>query len=390
MSKIALVVSHPIQHFCPQYVSFAQNEGVEFKVFFGSKLGLKKYFDANFKQEISWGDLGLNKFENQFVNGDQVIPSDKNLDAPVLDSALAEFNPELVIIYGYFQKLQRRTHRWAIANGVRIGYISDSEFRHGRNRLKEMLKYFFIKRYFSSIDYFLSVGNANEDFYRYYGVESKRIVRMHFPINIIHYEKSFAERHKLRERIRDQYKINSNEVVLSIVGKLVSWKNQDHIIDSVKLLEERGVFVHLFILGSGDLIEILKQKASSLKHSVIHFTGFTNPEELPAYYAATDIYVHSAAIEPHSLAVSEAIYMGCPIILSDRCGSYGVTDDVQESRNGFVYEFGNREMLANKIEILINDAAMRFEFGLHSIQISRQFQNRSHYKMLDELKTLLN
>ena len=43
--KIAIVVSHPIQHFCPQYVSFAKNKDIELKVFFGSALGHKKYTD---------------------------------------------------------------------------------------------------------------------------------------------------------------------------------------------------------------------------------------------------------------------------------------------------------------------------------------------------------
>ena len=57
--RVALIVSHPIQHFCPQYVSFAKNKDVVFKVFFGSALGLKKYYDPNFKKEISWANLKL-------------------------------------------------------------------------------------------------------------------------------------------------------------------------------------------------------------------------------------------------------------------------------------------------------------------------------------------
>ncbi len=52
--RIAIVISHPIQHFCPQYVSFTQNKNVELKVFFASTLGYKKYVDVNFGKEISW------------------------------------------------------------------------------------------------------------------------------------------------------------------------------------------------------------------------------------------------------------------------------------------------------------------------------------------------
>ena len=62
--RIGIVASHPIQHFCPQYASFAQNKNIHLMVFFGSNHGLKKYFDPNFKQEISWTGLKLDQFNN--------------------------------------------------------------------------------------------------------------------------------------------------------------------------------------------------------------------------------------------------------------------------------------------------------------------------------------
>ena len=58
-------------------------------------------------------------------------------------------------------------------------------------------------------------------------------------------------------------------------------------------------------------------------------------------YCAADVYVHCSDNEPHSLAITEAIYCGLPVVLSDRCGSYGPTDDVQPGINGFVYRCGD-------------------------------------------------
>ncbi len=379
------MVSHPIQHFCPQYVSFARNKNVSFKVFFGSMLGLKKYFDPNFKKEISWGNLNLHLFDHSFLNGDQVIPSDGKLDAPALDAALVEFRPDLITIYGYFQKLQRRAHRWALANKVKLAYISDGELRQHRGRLKELVKFFFIKRYFSRISYFLSVGDANEDYYRHYGVSTDKIVRMHFPIDLDQFEARFAEKESLRIGIRNQYKIGGNQLVLLVVGKLVQWKNQDHIIKAMKLLEDEGIFTCLFILGSGEMFDRWKEEAQSLKQSVVHFPGFVNPEDLPAYYAAADIYVHPASMEPHSIAISEAIYMGCPIIISDRCGSYGPHDDVQEGKNGYVFQFGNVKQLSQCIRVLVNDENLRHNFRGHSHEIATQFQLSAHRESLGEI-----
>lgn len=383
--RVAIVISHPIQHFCPQYVSFAENNEIELKVFFGSALGYKKYVDENFKTEVSWNNLQLDRFPHCFLNGDQVIQPDKNLDAPLLEKELEHFRPDLLFTYGYFQKLQRRAHHWAIKNKVPMAYISDSELRHAENTAKRWLKSFFLRRYFSPVSYFLTMGDANEAYYHKYRVPSEKFLRMHYPIDYRLYQKAFLQKERLRLGIRNQYSIGENDMVLSVVGKLVAWKNQDHAIEAMKLLENEGVYVHLFIIGSGNMRSEWEEKARRLEKSKVHFTGFVKAEELPSYYAATDIYVHPASLEPHSVAISEAIIMGCPVILSDRCGSHGATDDVQEGKNGFVYPFADIKMLAGKIKLLLQDNEKRQTFSSYSHIQGSEFQVRSNVEMLKEL-----
>jgi glycosyltransferase involved in cell wall biosynthesis len=383
--RIAIVISHPIQHFCPQYVSFAENDEIELKVFFGSALGHKKYVDENFKTEVNWNNLQLERFPHRFLNGEQVIQPDKNLDAPSLEKELEHFHPDLLFTYGYFQKLQRRSHGWAIKNKVPIAYISDSELRHPENTAKRWLKSFFLRRYFSKVSYFLTMGDANEAYYRKYQVPSEKLLRMHYPIDYRAYQESFLQKDRLRAGMRNQYSIHENEMVFSVVGKLVAWKNLDHIIEAIKLLEDEGIFVHLFIIGSGNMRSEWEEKAGGLKKNKVHFTGFVKAEDLPSYYANTDIYVHPASLEPHSVAISEAIIMGCPVILSDRCGSYGATDDVQEGKNGFVYPFGDIKLLAEKIKLLVKDNRLRKDFSGYSHQLGMQFQQNSHHNMLEQL-----
>jgi glycosyltransferase involved in cell wall biosynthesis len=259
--KIALVVSHPIQHFCPQYASFAKHTGIDFKVFFASSMGLEKYVDPNFKREISWGNLNLDAFEHEFLNNRALITSDEKLDAPDLEVALEKFNPDVVIIYGYFQKLSRRAHRWASSNGVKLAYISDSELRHKRNWFKSTLKRIWLYRYFSAIDFFLSVGDANEEFYRRHGVPSSRFVRMHFSIDKNYYDACFPNRDELKNKIRQQYGIAKDRCVTSVVGKLVPWKNQDHLIDALQLLEKQGKQVDALLVGSGEMEAAWTKKA---------------------------------------------------------------------------------------------------------------------------------
>jgi glycosyltransferase involved in cell wall biosynthesis len=383
--RVALVVSHPIQHFCPQYESFARYPGAVFKVFFASMLGYQKYFDADFKKEISWGNISLDKFDHTFLNESAVLPADAGLDAPNIGDRLLEFSPHVVIVYGYYQKLQRRAYRWAIKHDVRIAYISDAEEHQKRNIFKQALKYFFVRRHFSRISYFLSVGHANASFYRKHGVDAGKLIEMHFPIDISQYRRSYEERVTLRSMIRRQYGLNDSDNVLIVVGKLSSWKNQDHIIEAMGMLEDQNVLTHLFIVGSGQMQETWEKKATALKSSKVHFTGFVKIEDLPGYYAASDIYVHPASIEPHSIAVSEAIYMGCPVVISDRCGSYGAGDDVEHDVNGFVYPFNAIGALAERIRILIENPALREKFSRASHDRAVFYQRRSHEEAIAEL-----
>jgi glycosyltransferase involved in cell wall biosynthesis len=213
---------------------------------------------------------------------------------------------------------------------------------------------------------------------------------MHFSIDKRMYEKAYENKAALRKEVRNNFSIQNNDIVLSVVGKLVHWKNQQDIIKAMQLLEGSGTVYHLLIIGSGPMLEEWQQMAASLVSNKVHFAGFVKPGELPGYYAATDIYVHPAAIEPHSLSISEAIYMGCPVIISDRCGSYGPADDVQESKNGFVYKFGDIRDLAQKIKWLTMHPAERTAFAAYSHNTGVSFQAQSHQQVLYDLVKQLN
>src|SRR6185437_15671240 len=90
-------------------------------------------------------------------------------------------------------------------------------------------------------------------------------------------------------------------------------------------------------------------------------------------------------LEPHSIAVSEAIYMGCPVIISDRCGSHGPADDVQQGINGSVFQFGNIEQLVSRIKELAGNQQKRAEFGANSHAIAAAFQQNAHYSVIENL-----
>ncbi len=347
-------------------------------------MGRESYVDKNFGTKVSWGRLYLDEFDHAFLNGDQLLPADAQLDSPHLESALAEYKPDVVIVYGHFQKLSRRAVRWAKKTGCKLAYIADSELRQQQSWKRRVLRPLRAK-YFRNFDYFLTVGDANEEFYVRHGLASHQFVRMHFSIDRRLYDSAFQAREQLARELRLKLAIPADAIVVSVVGKLVAWKSQDHLIDLAISMRTHHSNMRYLAIGSGPDEAAWKSRAETLKVNEVLWAGFVSPEELPMYYAATDIYLHPARIEPHSLAISEAIFMGRPVVCSHTCGSYGDADDVQIGLNGFTYPYGDIPQLTSQISKLANSAQLRQRMGAHSESIARTFQALSHGGSLQRL-----
>ncbi|WP_417617931.1 glycosyltransferase family 4 protein [Parasphingorhabdus sp.] len=376
--RIAIVVSHPIQHFCPQYASLAAISDWQVKVFFASSMGKKAYHDKDFGHSLAWSSLSLDAFEHQFLSED-ALPSSKNLDAPELDQALAAYDPDVVVIYGYWQKVQRRALAWAVSAGKRIYYISDSELAHGAGGPKSWLKTLLLRRRLAPVSRFLTVGTWNEDFYRRVGAPVSKMTRMNFPIDIAAFDHALADSKELREKTRRELGFKPDDFVIATVGKLVPRKRQADLIRAV-LIAKPEARLRALVIGSGPDEAALQTLVNGDER--VRMCGFISPEALPALYLASDAYTHLSSYEPHSLAISEAIYCGLPVVLSDRCGSYGPSDDVEPGANGFVFPVGDVESLAGMLSRLAQSPSLRQRFSKRSLAYALDAQHQAHGEFL--------
>jgi glycosyltransferase involved in cell wall biosynthesis len=361
--KIAIIQTHPIQHFCPQFAKYAKLNSVDLTVIFETDKGYKPYFDTQFKKEIKWEGIDLQNFDHIFLNN-------KNI-TEILDKN----PPDIIIIYGYHKDVQKKAFKWGTKNKKKIFYISDSEEHQKRNIFKRELKKIILKRFFNKIDIFLSVGDANEDYYKSNKIKKDRIVRMFFPIDTEKTTKILEKKKHYIKTVRQSFNIPSGTIIISTIGKLVPWKSQKDIIFLLSELEKRNIPAVAFLMGSGPESKLITSLSKTLNKNRAILTGFIQPEIMMQYLSATDIYIHPAKIEPHSLAISEAIYLGCPVIVSDRCGSYGPTDDVQPGKNGFVYPFGNISVLADNVEFLFRNPDILKSFSENSLKIGSHNQS---------------
>ena len=117
---------------------------------------------------------------------------------------------------------------------------------------------------------------------------------------------------RLSQENVDQEMLNSDEIKLVGVGKLLKSKGFDRIVRIVKRLKEQGYSVHFYVLGEGpernNLQEYIQQ--NSLECSVTLLGYQLNPYK---YMAKCNLFVCASLAEGFSTATTEALIMGIPV-----------------------------------------------------------------------------
>lgn len=354
--RLAIVVTHPVQHFCPMYRSIAADERVELMVVF-SEAGRIASFDAGFGRVVKWQEDILEGYPHAVVSA----PKAERAEAVLAE--LRKFAPDVVYVHGYANDSERKTMQWARRSRVPVMMTTDSELLHPRPWHVRVMKRLILPRILRNVDLFLTVGDENERYYEHYNVPRERFHRVPFSIDSAYYDKVLLNKVNIRNSLREKLGISPETVAILTVGKLIPRKGQADLIrafaETVQSVKNPAV---LLIAGDGPERATLEELAKPLG-SAVRLLGFISVDELPNYYIAADLYVHPSSMDPHPLAISEALYCGLPAVVSDRVGSAGPTDDVQVGRSGWVYPYGDVAALSSTLAKIIDDPSARRKAG---------------------------
>lgn len=168
------------------------------------------------------------------------------------------------------------------------------------------------------------------------------------------------------------------EIILVTVGRLVKRKNHAFLVDVVKYLDNKKENVKLFIIGSGEEKNNLREKAIKEKISEkIVFIGET--DNVVDYYHKADIYVHAATYEPFGLVLLEANATGLPIVCLNGQGNQ---DIVINNMNGFILSLPNIQLFAEKILQLFNNNKLYTEISKNSVAFAKKYDLNAYIKNL--------
>lgn len=171
-----------------------------------------------------------------------------------------------------------------------------------------------------------------------------------------------------RKRIRKEFNISDNDIVIGNVGRLVKFKGQENLIRAFEMINRKYSNTKLIITGNGELecslLELCEKL--SVKDKVI-FAGFR--EDMQEIYSAFDIYVHPSLAGMEELfpfAILYAMAQGLPIVATD---TGEISKMVRNDINGKLINSSEPELIAKEIEQLIIDRERRESFGLKSLHL---------------------
>jgi glycosyltransferase involved in cell wall biosynthesis len=158
---------------------------------------------------------------------------------------------------------------------------------------------------------------------------------------------------------------------LLTVTNISPLKGLDMLIEALSHLN--GPAITLDIVGDEhrELQYSRRLKASVARYGLenrVRFHGQQQPHRLANFYADADIFVLPSHCEAFGIVVAEAMAFGLPIVAT-RCG--GMLELVTDGDNGFLVPPNDVASLAEAIEILAEDPALRDRFGRRSTEKTR-------------------
>jgi glycosyltransferase involved in cell wall biosynthesis len=162
-----------------------------------------------------------------------------------------------------------------------------------------------------------------------------------------------------RGEARRALDLPAGALVITTVGRLTAIKQHRLFLDTVK----RVLAVHpgaiAVIAGDGELKDDLSAHASSIGIADrVRMIGWRR--DLPAIYAATDVFLLTSRNEGTPVALIEAMASGVPGVSTD---VGGVNDVIGGRDTGRTAPFGDADGLAREINELLSSPALRQEMG---------------------------
>lgn len=158
------------------------------------------------------------------------------------------------------------------------------------------------------------------------------------------------------------------------VGRYTYQKGFERLVDAWHLLASRFPDWNLVIIGDGEERPLLEQRIRS--YGLERQVTLTRPtQEIGKVYQEASILASSSRYEGLPMVLLEAQAFGLPIVAFQcKCGP---KDIVSDGMNGYLVPEGDTAGMAQRLEILMKDEALRKRMGLRAKESALRFNEET-------------
>ncbi|GAA1023053.1 hypothetical protein Aple_098800 [Acrocarpospora pleiomorpha] len=157
---------------------------------------------------------------------------------------------------------------------------------------------------------------------------------------------------------------------IAYVGRLDLEKNLDVLVRALPAVRRRIADAQLMLVGIGDQRRRLEALAERLYVADgLIFTGFVDDADLPAAYAAADVFVNAGTAELQSLVTLEAMASGLPVLGAN---ATALPHLVRDDHNGYLFPPGDSATLADRLVAVLSDHTRAELMGKRSRVLAEQ------------------
>jgi rhamnosyl/mannosyltransferase len=159
--------------------------------------------------------------------------------------------------------------------------------------------------------------------------------------------------------IRARHRIRDGESVVLFVGRMVAHKGIENLLEAARSV----AYARFLLVGGGPELESMRRLAARLGVADrVILPGQVSAEDLPAYFAACDVFVLPSVsrLEAFGIVALEAMASGKPVVVSD---IPGVREVIVDGKEGLLADPVNPDDLGGKIRTLLADDKKREVMG---------------------------
>jgi len=355
--KIAIVTNILPPYRVPLFNQIAATPGVDLRVFLNARTEPNRHWrlpasDIHFAYEIgstfSWSPR---PDKTIYIN-------------PGLVLKLRRFQPDVVIagattMIGLASWLGAKLSGAAFISWWEATAESD---RRGAGWLKGLLRRFLV----CQSQAYVAASGMTADYYTSLGADRRRVFVSLQTLDVASFGQQVQRFRAGRKALKEDLGLSG--LVVSYIGNLEPYKGPDLLLRTFLKVLADGADAHLLLVGSGAMADELTNQAESVVGDRVHFIGFKQHNELPAFYAISDLFCLFSRSEPFGVVVTEAIAAGLPVMCSKFAGA--AHDLVRHGENGFVIDPEDTKTNARLMRQILQDPKLRSSMGQRSLEMA--------------------